>query len=131
MKYTADTWFFIQLSKGVQKSVEIWKDIKLGKARLIVPTIVIVEVKKRLLGYGISKYSEELIDELEASQKISIVDLTLDIAKEAGKLGYTYNCTTSDAVILATAIETGYINLLTDDKHFLQAEKQGKIKIIS
>jgi len=132
MKYTADSWFFIQLSKGTQKFIEIWKDIKLGKGRLIVPTIVIVEVKKRLLGYGLSKYAEELADELEASQKISIVDLTLDIAKEAGRLGYTYNCTTADAVILATAIDTGYINLLTDDKHhFIQAEKQGKIRIIS
>jgi len=132
MKYTADSWFFIQLSRGAQKAVEIWKDIKLGKARLVVPTIVIVEVKKRLLGYGFSKYAEEFIDELEASQKISIIDLTLNMAKEAGKLGYSYDCTTADAVILATAIETGYINLLTDDKHhFTQAEKHGKIRIVS
>ena len=130
MKYTADSWFFIQLSKGAEKTKKIWEDIKLGKGRLIVPTIVIVEVKKRLLGYGFNKYADELVEELEASQKISIVNLTLDIAKEAGKLGNTYNCTTADAVILATAIETGYTNLITEYKHFAQAEKQGIIKII-
>ena len=130
MKYTADSWFFIQLSKGSAKAKEVWESIKLGKGRLIVPTIVIVEVKKRLLSYGLSKYAEELIDELEASQKISIVALTLEIAKEAGKIGNTFNCTTADAVILATAIETGYTDLLTDDKHFIPAEKEGKIKII-
>ena len=131
MKYTADSWFFIQLSKGAEKAAKIWEEIKLGKGRLVVPTIVIVEVKKRLLSYGLNKFAEEFVDELESSQKISIVNLTLDIAKEAGKLGNSYNCTTADAVILATAIETGYINILTDDKHFLQAEKQGKVKIIN
>jgi len=130
MKYTADSWFFIQLSKGAENALDIWDYIKNDKGRLVVPTIVIVEVKKRLLSYGLNKYAEELIEELEASQKISIVNLTLGLAKEAGKLGNAYNCTTSDAVILATAIETGYNNLLTEDIHFAPAEKQGKIKIV-
>ena len=131
MKYTADSWFFIQLSKNVDKAVEIWDSIKNGKGRLVVPTVVIVEVKKRLLSYGLNKLAEELINEFEASQKISIVDLTLELAKEAGRIGNSYNCTTSDAVIMATAIETEYINILTEDEHFIQAEKQGKIKIIN
>ena len=130
MKYTADSWFFIQLSKGVEKAKNLWNEIKIGKARLVVPTIVIVEIKKRLLASGLSKYAEELIDELEASQRISIIDLTLDIAKESGRLGNTYNCTTADAIIIATAIQTSYINVITDDEHFIAAEKQGKIKII-
>lgn len=131
MKYTADSWFFIQLSKGVENAAKIWHEIKTGKGRLAVPTIVIVEVKKRLLSHGLNKFAEELIEELEASQKISIVDLTLDIAKEAGRLGNTYKCTTPDSVILATAIATDYANLITADEHFISAEKQGKIKIIS
>lgn len=70
------------------------------------------------------------IDKIESSQKISVVNLNLEIAKEAGRIGNTYNCTTSDSVILATAIETGYTNILTDDEHFIPAEKQGKIKIV-
>ena len=131
MKYTADSYFFIQLSKGTKKAKEIWEEIKLGKGRLVVPTIVIVEVKKRLLSYGLSKYADELVEEFEASQKISIVDLTLELAKKAGTAGNSYKCTTADAVILTTAIETGYSNLISGDKHFIPAEKQGKIKIIS
>lgn len=131
MKYTADSYFFIQLSKGTEKAKEIWEEIKLGKGRLVVPTIVIVEVKKRLLSYGLSKYADELVEEFEASQKISIVDLTLELAKKSGTTGNSYKCTTADAVILTTAIETGYNNLISNDKHFIPAEKQGKIKIIS
>jgi len=130
MKYTADSYFFIQLSKGTEKAKSIWEEIKLGKGRLVVPTIVIVEVKKRLLSYGLSKYADELIEELEASQKISIVDLTLELAKKSGTTGNSYKCTTADAVILTTAIETGYDNLISDDKHFIPAEKQGKIKLV-
>ena len=38
---------------------------------------------------------------------------------------------TADSIIIATAIETDYTNILTDDEHFLSAKKQGKIKIIS
>ena len=131
MKYTADSYFFIQLSKGTQKAKDIWEEIKLGKGRLVVPTIVVVEVKKRLLSYGLSRYADELVEALEASQKISIVDLTLGIAKKAGTLGNSYKCTTADAVILTTALETGYDSLISDDKHFIPAERQGKIKLIS
>ena len=131
MKYTADSWFFIQLSKGVEKAKDIWNSIKIGKSRLIVPTIVIVEVKKRLLSYGLNKYADELIDELEASHKISIVNLTLELAKEAGRLGNTYNCTTADAIILATVIGTEHINILTDDKHFIPVQRDGKVNVIS
>src|SRR3989338_3432602 len=131
MKYTADSWFFIQLSKRSEHAAKIWHELKAGKGRLVVPTIVIVEVKKRLLSYGLNKFADELMDEMEASNKISIIDLTVDIAKEAGRLGNTYNCTTPDAVILATALETGYTSLITNDEHFLSPEKQGKIKIIT
>lgn len=128
MKYTADSYFFIQLSKGMQKAKNIWEEIKLGKGRLVVPTIVLVEIKKRLLSHGLNQYANELIEELEASQKVSIIDLTLDIAKKAGN---SYKCTTPDAVILTTAIETGYFNLISDDQHFTLAEKQGKIKLLT
>ena len=131
MKYTADSWFFIQLSKRSEQAAKIWHEIKTGKGRLVVPTIVLVEVKKRLLSFGLNKFADELIDEMEASHKISIIDLTIDIAKEAGRFGNTYNCTTPDAVILATAIETGYTSLITNDEHFIPPEKQGKIKIIN
>lgn len=131
MKYTADSWFFIQLSKNTEKAREIWQSIKDGKGRLVVPTIVIVEIKKRLLGYGLNKYADELIDELDFSHNINIVNLTLELSKEAGRIGNTYKCTTADSVILATAIETDYTNILTDDEHFLSAKKQGKVKIIS
>lgn len=130
MKYTADTWFFIQLSNGISGAQELWKEIKSGKSRLVVPTIVLVELKKILLRRGLTAYAEELTNELEASQKISLVDLTVSLAKEAGALGNTYLCTTSDAVILATALMTGFTAVITDDAHFLAAEKQGKIKIV-
>lgn len=130
MKYTADSWFFIQLSRGNKKALEIWNEIKLGKGRLVVPTIVIAEVQKRLLSRGLSEYAEELVEEIEASQKISTVNLTLELAKQAGKFGNSFNCTIADAVILATAVETGYINLITDDNHFIPAQKQGKISIV-
>lgn len=124
-------FFFINLSKGTQKAKDIWEEIKLGNGRLIAPTIVIVEVKKRLLSYGLSKYADDFVEELEASQKVSMVDLTLNIAKKAGTVGNSYKCTTPDAVILTTAVETGYDSLISDGKHFIPAEKHGKIKLIS
>lgn len=130
MKYTADTWFFIQLSSGASRARDIWSEITSGKSRLVVPTIVLVELKKRLLRRGLTTYAEELINELEASQKISLVDLTVSLAKEAGTLGNIYTCTTPDAVILATAIMTGFTSVLTDDVHFVAAERQGKINIV-
>lgn len=127
MKYTADSWFFLQLMEGKEKAVDIWKDIRFGKSKLIVPTVVIAELTKRFLKFGYNKKLEKLLEDFESSSKIIIVDLNFNIAKGAGNIGNSYNIPVIDSIIIATAIKTEHINILTDDDHFIPAAKQKKI----
>lgn len=130
MKYTADSWFFIQLNNGVGRALKIWQEVREGKSKLVVPTIVLVEITKRFLRQGQSKELDELVSALDRSDKIFVVELTPEISTLAGKFGNTYNIPTVDSVILATAVATGFTGLLSADKHFIPAAREDKIKRI-
>lgn len=129
MRYTADTYFFIRLSESVPKALALWQEIVEGKGKLAIPTVLLVELKNRFLKRNLQKEAEELISIFEDSSKIVLIPLTADLAKKAGSLSYTYNMTNFDAVVLATAIETGYKNILTSDPSFLKASKHGLIQL--
>lgn len=131
MKYTADSWFFLQLMEGKEKAISVWKDIRFGKSRLNIPSVVIVELTRRFLKFGYNKKLEKLLEDFETSSKMIIVDLNFDIAKDAGKIGNSYNIPTIDSIIIATAIRTGHMNILTDDDHFIPVAKQKKINRVS
>lgn len=129
MKYTADTYFFIKLSESVPKALALWHELVEGKGKLAIPTVVLVELKNRFLKRNLQKEADELVSTFEDSSKIVLIPLTTDLAKKAGNLSYTYNMTNFDAVVLATAIETGYKNILTSDPSFLRASKHGLIQL--
>lgn len=130
MKFTADTSFFVRLSEGNEKAIEFWKEICEGKGRLVIPTVVLVELKNGFLKKGLKKECDELLLKFDASSRITIVPLTSDLAKKAGGLSYTYNMTNFDAVVLATAIEAEYTSILTTDSIFLKAKKDGIVQTI-
>lgn len=131
MNYTADTWFFVQLiEEKKEKAKSIWTEIKEGKGRLIVPTVVIVEMSKRLLKKNLGEELNDFLMGLEKSEKIFVVELTSKIAAMAGKLGNSYDLKIADSVILATAIYTDYTNIITDDEHFTMPAKHGKIRVV-
>lgn len=131
MDYTADSWFFIQLvEEKEEKAGKIWREFSEGKSKLVIPTIVVAELCKRFLRKNLSREFENFVEDLEKSEKIITVDLTPKIAFLAGRLGHTYNMPTEDSVILATAISTGHINILTSDEHFILPARQDKIRII-
>ena len=129
MRYTADTYFFIKLSESVPKALVLWREIVEGKGKLVIPTVVLVELKNRFLKRNLKKEAEELISIFEDSSKIVLIPLTTDLAKKAGSLSYTYNMTNFDAVVLTTAIETDHKNVLTSDPSFLRASKNGLIHL--
>jgi predicted nucleic acid-binding protein len=130
MKYTADTGFFIKLIQDVDRAKKICDEIIHGKSRLVIPTVVIVELSKYYLKLGKNQKLSELLDLFETSHKIDIIGLEFELAKKSGKIGNSYKCKTADAIILATAVESGYTTILTEDVHFQIAEKQGKVKLV-
>jgi predicted nucleic acid-binding protein len=130
MRYTADTGFFIKLSQDDKKAQSIWKEIREGKGRLIIPAPVIAETAKNVMVRGKQGYLAPFYNALESSTKITVVDTTFDLARHAGKLAYSYNISAVDGCVLATAIATGYDTVITTDTYFRRAKKEHKIKLI-
>jgi len=128
MNYSADTWFFIQLSEGSQKAEEIWKEIIEGKGRLVVSSIVIAETVKVLLRKNLKKRLNDFMIAFRSSDKINVVDVTKLIAEEAGRISYSYNIPITDAIITVTAILTDHCNILSKDSHYDILEKDEKIR---
>ena len=130
MKYTADSWFFVQLNLKKEKALKIWKEITIGKSKLVVPTVVITEITKRFLRKNLNNELESLLLGLEQSDNIFVVGLSPKIAELAGKIGHSFNVPTIDSIIISTAIISGFPYVLTDDNHYIPADKAGKIKLI-
>lgn len=128
MRYTADTWFLLKIIDRDENAVKIEEEILEGKGRLVIPTIVISELVRETIRKGKIKIAEEILDALQTSTKIFVADLNQAIAKEAGRVGISFNVPLVDSVILATAILFDHKNILTVDEHYKTAERKGEIK---
>lgn len=82
--------------------------------RLIVPTICLLEVFKRMLR---EKGEDAALDVVSQMRQGMVVDLDADLALEAGRLGLELKLPLADSAILATA-RLHAATLWTQDEHF-------------
>ena len=84
------------------------------RAQCVIPTIVQLELAKWL----VREVGEEAADQMISfTQKCVVIPLDTRIALTAAELHRQYKLATADAVVYATARETG-ADLLTCDAHF-------------
>ncbi len=95
-------------------NADIFEPAILATDRLMVPTISILEVFKRMLR---EKGEEAALDVVAQMRQGEIVDLDADMALEAGRLGIELKLPLADSVILAAARRHRAI-LWTQDEHF-------------
>ena len=81
---------------------------------IIVPTIVLNEVFKKLISTVTEKEALFAIAQMEESQ---VVELTRDIALEAARYGKQLKLSLADSIIYATAMKFN-ATIYTLDKHF-------------
>ena len=86
----------------------------LAVERLIVPTICLLEVFKRMLR---EKGEDAALDMVSQMRQGLVVDLDADLALEAGRLGLELGLPLAGSAILATARMHG-ATLWTQDEHF-------------
>ena len=84
------------------------------KRRLVVPTIVVYEVRKILLLRGSQVIADRFVGEALGRE---VADLDRKIALSAAELGIQHQLPMADAIIYATAL-TYNAELITTDAHF-------------
>jgi predicted nucleic acid-binding protein len=131
MKYCADTWFFIELSKQEPKALKIINTLKKSKNILIVPSVVILELTRRAIRTGTKKYVDDLINTMKSVKNILIAECDVDIAEKAGEISAVFNIPSIDSIIAATSIINKCNKLISDDSHFNKLKKSKLIKLVS
>ncbi|MDI6708862.1 MAG: type II toxin-antitoxin system VapC family toxin [Candidatus Thermoplasmatota archaeon] len=118
MRYCADSWLFVELSRQNQKAQEILRRVRKGEDYLVVPSVVLLEVTREAARIGKPHLATDLLTLMKMVKNIKVVDATAEICSMAGKLSASYNIPAIDAIIAATAIEEKCGAVLTDDIHF-------------
>ena len=131
MKYCADTWFIIELSKSEPMALKIIKNLGKHKNKIINPSVVILELIKISIKSGKKQIMDELLKNFELNKNIDIVNCSLEISKKAGEISATYNIPTVDSIIAATAILNNCHRLISKDSHFVKLKKSRLIKLLS
>ena len=85
-----------------------------SKRRIVVPTIVIFEVRKILLLRRSQAIADEFVGEALGRE---VADLDSEVALAAAELGIRHQLPMADAIIFATAQAHG-AELITSDAHF-------------
>ena len=118
MRYCADTWFFVETSKGNPKVMNILRNVRKGKDFLVVPSVVLLEITRETIRSGKPEIAEDIIQIMKTVRNIKIVDADMEICSNAGKLSATHNIPAIDAIIATTAIKHKCRVVLTADEHF-------------
>ena len=106
------------------KNAEIFAPIIIDIDKLIVPTIILYEVFKKVLQ---QRDETQALKAIAIMQQGSIVELTNSIAINAAKLSIEYKLPMADSIILTTARECDAV-LWTQDDDFREIEGVKYIK---
>jgi len=91
-----------------------FKPIFLQLPNLIIPAIIITEIRKFILRERGEKKADAVTRSLNSG---IIIDLTTDIAQSAANLGHKHQLPLADSIIYATALSTN-ATLWTQDSDF-------------
>lgn len=129
MRYCADTWFFHKLSQQDEKAIAIWKKVLRGKAILMIPAVVITELKRHCVRKDKMREYKELLEDFVRCPYISIESIDETLADQAGSISATFNVPTADSLIVACGVSKKCNVILSDDRHIKKIRRALKIKV--
>jgi predicted nucleic acid-binding protein len=106
------------------KNADIYEPVLASLENLLVPTIILYEVFKKILQ---QKDETEALKAIAIMHQGTVVELSNSIAINAAKISFEYKLPMADSIILATAREYNAV-LWTQDEHFEAMERAKYIK---
>ena len=130
MRYCADTWFFIELSKNERRALEIIRALGKHKNRIIIPAVVLLELRRISIRSGKKELSNDFIKSLELNKNFEIINCDLEVSIKAGEISANYNIPAIDSIIVASAIIHKCHRLISKDNHFKILQKNRLIRLL-
>ena len=117
-------WYFTRSTKLGMKALQTFRDSSVGKAIIVVPTVVLAEIMDISQKKRIKVDYEELLEKIESSSNFEIYPLDIDVLKVARDI--TTILDLHDRIIAATA-KLLDARLLTRDENI---QKSGIVGVI-
>lgn len=131
MIYCADSWFILMVFEKKEKSMQLLREARTGKTKIIIPLIVFAEATKKLLQRGIRETDIDFLwATLEAIENVKPMVMDKPIAREAAKISLSFKLPLIDAMIAATCKITGCHALLTGDQDYHLLVKQKYLDVV-
>jgi predicted nucleic acid-binding protein len=108
-----DSTFWLEYFSGTEAG-DIVSDIIENPTELIVPTITVYEVFKKLL---FERNEDDALLAIAQMKQGRIIDLTDELSLSAAKISKSYKIPMADSIIYATNLKFNCV-LWTQDKHF-------------
>ena len=124
-----DTSFLAQLLRGNRDAVVVWKDVADLKVEVVIPVMVLFEIKR--LSLKAERLEREKYEKLEKVlvEVAEIVNLDAELALKAAVVSHGTGLAARDAIIYTTARETGCSRLYTADDDFKVVAKNRDVRI--
>ncbi|MBI4162113.1 MAG: PIN domain-containing protein [Candidatus Aenigmarchaeota archaeon] len=128
MKICADTYYFLELTKGDKDSVKLLEKIENGEHILFVPVIALTELLTILYQKGKAQLGENIFAQVMVTRNIHIVPFTANFCIRTAKIKHSFGLSISDASIVAAYKISNSDVLIAKDSDFSTAIKQNYIK---
>jgi predicted nucleic acid-binding protein len=120
-----DTGFFIELLKGNDKVVEIWKNIVDGEIDAAVSSLSIYELKRLSLKGGLTVAAAgQTVEAILAVCRVIWIN-DCDVLFAAAGLSHGNDIPAVDAIILASLLQAGAQIIYSTDRHLQRFKKKG------
>jgi predicted nucleic acid-binding protein len=126
LNVSLDTNIFVGVVNKEPLSVDskkILDRIDAGSLDCVVSTIVIAEMCAGYHIAGQTKEKDDFLTHLEASQSYAIVELSVGVADQAGRIKAETGLRLSDAIVVASAVKGGAECLISNDESLKKAAK--------
>lgn len=126
MNVSVDTNIFVGVinkERHSASSKEVLDRIDSGSLRCAVSTVVIAEVCAGYHMAGETEEKDDFLAHLQASQNYDVVELSVGVADQAGRIKAETGLKLPDAIIVASAIKGGSECLITNDESLKKARR--------
>ena len=126
MKVSLDTNVFVGVvnkEPASQNSKKILDEIDSGSLGCVLSTVVIAEMCAGYYAEGQTNEKDDFLAHVESSRGYEIVELSVGLADQAGRIKAETGLKLPDAIVVSSALKGGAECLISNDESLKKAEK--------
>ena len=130
LNISVDTNVYIGIKNkepGHEFSSKILDWVDSGALRCVVSTVLVAEICAGYHAAGEENEKDDFLSHLVSSQNYDIMELSVGLADDAGKIKATTDLRLPDAIIVASAIKGGAEFLVSNDSSLKKASKSIRV----